>query len=166
MYEYTYYGTMDGGYAALGGILFSVIAITLIVELAAIVLACVGMWRTFKKLGIQPWAALIPFYNDWRVGTAVVPKDMRPLVVARLILFAVVLLGDALGLPGTLITICGLAYGLVWLPVMHELALRFGHGWGYAVGLSYLGFVFWMLLGRNSEKLLPPTIEKAEEQES
>lgn len=35
------------------------------VDVLLIVLICLGMWKTFEKLGEKGWKAIIPVYRDY-----------------------------------------------------------------------------------------------------
>jgi len=99
----------------------------LLVELALIALIIAGMWGVFAKAGEPGWAALIPIYN------------------------LIVLLRVA-GKPWwwffpCLIPIVGLILSIL---IAVELSNRFGMGGGFAVGLIFLPFVFYPILGFGS----------------
>ena len=38
-----------------------------IINLLLVVLPAIGLYGMFKKAGIEPWKALIPFYNTWQI---------------------------------------------------------------------------------------------------
>ncbi len=57
-YEYNVETTDTGGLLAVGGTLF-------VVYLVILVLAIVAMWKLFVKAGEPGWKALIPIYNYW-----------------------------------------------------------------------------------------------------
>ena len=66
---------VEGGGA--GGIIF------LIIELAVVVAAIAGLWKTFEKAGKPGWAAIVPFYNLYitlrnlrQAGLVVAPVDL------------------------------------------------------------------------------------------
>jgi hypothetical protein len=93
----------------------------------------VSMWTIFAKAGQPGWAALVPILNAivllevvgrprWWVlvlGGVLVPYLACPLAPVALVLCVI---------------------------LCRDLAVSFGKGWGYAVGLVGLGFVFFPLL--------------------
>lgn len=96
----------------------------LIVPLALTLMVFAGVWKTFEKAGEPGWAAIIPIYNIY-----------------------------------VLIKISGNDYWwliLVFIPVINLLAAakisidvadKFNKGIGYGLGLTFLSFVFYPLLG-------------------
>ena len=84
----------------------------------------VSVWKVFTKAGQPGWAALIPIYNAYIVCNIV-------------------------GRPGWwVILLCiPLVNFVVGIIVLLDLAKSFGKGAGFAVGLVFLPFVFWPILG-------------------
>ncbi len=97
---------------------------TTIIEIALLVLLFAGMWKVFQKAGKPGWAAIIPIYNII-VLLQITGKPLWWIVlyfVPFVNLVAVVL-------------------------VSIELAKRFGKGLGFGIGLVFLPFVFYPILG-------------------
>ena len=110
----------DAGFAAAFGIL-------VVVYLAVIVLLIAATWRIFTKAGEPGWAALIPIYS-----TLVLLR-----VVGRpwwwILLFLIPLVN------------------LIFLIILDiDLARAFGKRGGFAVGLIFLPFIFYPILGFGS----------------
>jgi len=98
----------------------------------------IGVWKVLAKAGQPGCAVLIPIYN------------------------LVVLLRVA-GLPWywmfapcvAIIPILGWIAYLVWVAwVQYRIATRFGQGFGFTLGLTLLGPIFWLILGFGSAKYL------------
>ena len=105
------------------GVLFSMIF------LAAMVFLIASFWKVFTKAGQPGWASIIPIYN------------------------AIVWLRIA-GRPGwwfilLLIPIVGFVIAIV---VSIDFAKKFGKGAGFAMGLVFLGFIFYPILAWGSAK--------------
>jgi hypothetical protein len=105
------------------GVLFSLIF------LAAMVFLIASFWKVFTKAGQPGWASIIPIYN------------------------AIVWLRIA-GRPGwwfilLLIPIVGFVIAIV---VSIDFAKKFGKGAGFAMGLVFLGFIFYPILAWGSAK--------------
>jgi len=103
------------------GVLFSLIL------LAAMVFLIASFWKVFTKAGQPGWASIIPIYN------------------------AIVWLRIA-GRPGwwfilLLIPIVGFVIAIV---VSIDFAKKFGKGAGFAMGLVFLGFIFYPILAWGS----------------
>ena len=90
-----------------------------------------SMWKVFAKAGQPGWAAIVPIYN------AIVLLQMigRPL-------WWIVLL---------MIPLVNVVVGIL---VCIELAKCFGKGTGFALGLAFLGVIFYPILGFGSARYL------------
>src|SRR5437867_816400 len=99
--------------------------------LALIVFLIAGLWRVFTKAGQPGWAAIIPIYNFY------------------------ILLKIA-GKPGWWLILCfiPLVSIIVAIIVAIELAKVFGKGTGFGIGLAFLGFIFYPILGFGEAKYL------------
>jgi hypothetical protein len=96
----------------------------LMASLVMTVLTVVGLWKMFSKAGYPGWAAIVPFYNLY-----VLVKVAGRSGWWMLLLF---------------IPLVNLIVGIV---LAFDLARRFGHGAGYALGLIFLTPLFVLLLG-------------------
>jgi ABC-type Na+ efflux pump permease subunit len=108
----------DGG-GGVVGIVFLLVAVA--VGLAVIA----GTWKAFQKAGQPGWAAIIPIYNLY-VMLKIGDNEWWWLLV---ILF---------------VPIVNL-YGLY--KAFAGVAKAFGQGVGFSLGLWFLSFIFWPLLG-------------------
>lgn len=98
--------------------------IVLIVELGLAVLTVAGIWKTFEKAGEPGWAAIVPIYN-----TIVMLK-----IADKPIWWIVLMFIPCVGI-------------FVFIPVSISIAQRFGKGVGFGLGLFFLPFVFYPILG-------------------
>lgn len=95
-----------------------------LIWLAAVIIVIAGVWKTFTKANQPGWAALIPIYNFYimlRIGD----NEWWWLLVL-------------------LVPILNL-YAMY--KIFAGVAGAFGRGIGFALGLWFLGIVFWPLLG-------------------
>ena len=92
--------------------------------LAMVVFVFASVWRVFTKAGKPGWASLIPIYN------MVVMLEIvgRPIwwILLMFIPFVNIIVGFIL---------------------MMDMAKSFGKGAGFGLGLFFLGFIFYPLLG-------------------
>lgn len=88
----------------------------------AVVIA--GTWKVFTKAGEPGWACLIPIYN----AIVLLKIAGRPLWWILLYIIPIVNL-------------------IVAIIVMVDLARTFGKGLGFGLGLTFLGFIFFPILG-------------------
>ncbi len=83
-----------------------------------------GVWKSFSKAGEPGWASIVPIYNM--------------IIMAKL--------GGRTVLWGILpmLPIVGIVFGII---VTIDFAKAFGKGAGFAVGMVFLPFIFWPILG-------------------
>lgn len=96
----------------------------LIVFLGTMLLVIAGVWRTFTKAGQPGWACLVPVYNM----VVLLKIAGRPMWWILLLLIPFVNF-------------------FVALVLMMDVARSFGKGTGFGLGLMFLGFVFYPILG-------------------
>jgi len=103
---------------AAGGLVVAVI------ELAVAVLVIAGIWKVFTKAGHPGWAALIPIYN-------------------------VYILCKIAGRPGwwLILFLIPFVNFIIAIIVCIDVAKNFGKGAGFGIGLAFLGFIFYPILG-------------------
>ena len=89
-----------------------------------LVMVIAGVWRTFTKAGRPGWACLVPIYN------VIVMLQIAGRPVWWLLLL--------------LVPIVNIAVAFV---IMFDFAKAFGKGIGFAIGLFFLGFIFYPVLG-------------------
>ena len=96
-----------------------------LIELALAIPTIVGMWAVFSKAGQPGWAAIIPIYNMY-VLLRITGKPEWWLIFL----------------------ICCPIINLIFLILIDvELAQRFGKSGAFAVGLIFLPFIFFPILG-------------------
>jgi hypothetical protein len=83
-----------------------------------------GVWRVFEKAGQPGWAAIVPIYNGL-VLAEVAGKEMW-WGILLLIPFVNIVIAIILCL---------------------AIAEKFGQGAGFGIGLAFLGFIFFPMLG-------------------
>lgn len=101
-----------------GGVIGGLIALIILVVIIA------GIWKVFTKAGKPGWLAIIPIVN------LIVLLDIagRPVWWILLLLVPVVNL-------------------VVAIVVSIDVANKFGKGTGFGLGLAFLGFIFYPMLG-------------------
>ena len=100
---------------------------------ALIVFLVVAEWKVYVKAGQPGWAVLIPFYNFY-------------------ILLKIV------GKPGwwLLLLFVPIVNVVVGIYVLHLLSKSFGHDIGFTLGLIFLSFIFYPILGFGDSKYIGP----------
>jgi len=95
-----------------------------IVYLIILVLMIAGMWKVFVKAGKPGWAAIIPIYN-------------------------LIVLLEIAGRPlwWFILLIIPFVNFIVLILVNIDISRKFGKGVGFAIGMLFLPFVFWPMLG-------------------
>lgn len=70
-YDDSYYSSSsslsDADAAALGTAILAFVFIYLLLVIGLYVVASICLMKIFKKAGIKPWIAWVPFYNNWKL---------------------------------------------------------------------------------------------------
>lgn len=95
-----------------------------LIYLAIFVLIIAGIWRVFTKAGRPGWGALIPIYNLY-------------------------LLCGIAGKPGwwVILMFIPIVNLIISILVSLGVAENFGKGAGFGIGLAFLPFIFYPILG-------------------
>jgi hypothetical protein len=99
-------------------------AIFTLIWLAIVVVVFAGMWKTFTKAGQPGWGVLIPIYNCY-------------------------LFTQIAGRPGwwVILMFIPLVNFVIAILLCLDIARKFGKGAGFGIGLLFLGFIFYPILG-------------------
>jgi hypothetical protein len=106
--------------------------IILAIYLAIVVLSIAGLWTTFTKAGQPGWGCIIPIYNI-----------ILLLRIAEKPMWWILLY---------LIPFVNIVIAII---VAVEVARNFGKGTGFGLGLAFLGFIFFPILGFGSARYRP-----------
>lgn len=96
--------------------------IVFIIGLVLVVI--IGLWRVFEKAGKPGWMSLVPILN------AIVMLEIAGKPAWWFLLLLIPFVGI-----------------IVSIIVMIDLAKAFGKGTGFGLGLAFLGFIFFPILG-------------------
>jgi len=109
-----------------GGAIFSLI------YLVILVIVIVGCWKMFVKAGQPGWGILIPFYNMY-------------------------LMIKIAGRPGwwLVLMFIPLVNIILHIIVLADISRNFGKGIGFVLGLIFLPFIFYPILGFGSAQYRP-----------
>jgi hypothetical protein len=104
-----------------------------IISLAFAALMIASMWLMFTKAGQPGWAAIIPIFNVYTLLKVV-------------------------GRPGwwLILYIIPIVDVIVQIIVCLDLARSFGKGGGFALGLIFLPFIFYPVLGFGRDRYVGP----------
>jgi len=111
----------------------------ILVAFGVAILQIAGMWKILVKAGKPGWAAIIPIYNQI-VWLEIVG---RPIWWIFLLLFVPI------------------ANVVVLIVMCNDLAKSFGKDVAYTLGLIFLGFIFFPILGFGAAKYLGPSVKPA-----
>ncbi len=103
-----------------------------IIVLAIAVGVIAGIWKAFAKAGKPGWGSIIPIYNIILI-----------LQIAGRPIWWILLL---------CIPLVNLVVGVI---VSIDVAKKFGKGVGFGIGLVFLPFIFWPVLGFGSAQYQP-----------
>jgi hypothetical protein len=98
--------------------------VLMVVELALVILMIAGLWGTFAKAGKPGWAAIIPIYN----GIVLLEIAGKPLW--WIVLFFIPCVNI-----------------IIAILVAMDVAKAFGKSGAFGVGLAFLPFIFYTILG-------------------
>lgn len=149
--------------------------ISSLISLATTALVYVSRWFIFKKLGLQGWEGIVPYYSDYKLYKTVwKTKPFWALVIssgvyiititASLLLFFVIYIVNpyesaayflAFAVVFLLLTISLVTIAIVISIKMNlRLARAFGKGTGFALGLAFLSVIFYPILAfGNSQRV-------------
>lgn len=148
MSSYGYnYGTSTA--AAAGGLVAGLaifVIVLCIFCLAFVVMSIIGQWKIFSKANKPGWASLIPIYNQYILCQVTGVNPMWLIVV-----YAASIISSFLG-PLAFIGVVVSIYFNVLISV--SLARSFGKDDAYAIGLIFLGPIFYLILGCGDSKYL------------
>ncbi|RLD19667.1 MAG: hypothetical protein DRI69_07895 [Bacteroidetes bacterium] len=104
-----------------------------IVYLGVIIITIMGMWRVFEKAGQPGWASIIPIYNTY-------------------------ILLKLAGKPGWWLLLFFIPFVNIVLAIilMISVARSFDKDAGFAIGLIFLPFIFYPILGLGSAEYIGP----------
>ncbi len=110
--------------------------VSILIQFVVAALQIAGMWMVFVKAGQPGWKAIIPFYN----------------------LFTQL---KFVGRPGWWLVLCfiPLVNIVIFFIVSNDTAKSFSKGIGWALGLFFLGFIFYPLLGFGDARYVGPAAE-------
>ena len=108
--------------------------ISTIISLAIAVLIIVAMWKVFTKAGQPGWASIIPIYNLY-VLCKIAGRPWWWLLLILIPFVNVIIL----------IVLC------------IDISKSFGNGVGFGLGMAFLGFIFWPILGFGSAQYQGPS---------
>ena len=118
-------GNADADAAAAAGGIMACFGGFLIVYLILIAIVIVGMWKVFTKAGQPGWASIVPFYNSWILVTEICKKEALWFILQFIPLANIV---------------------AAWV-ICQETARKFGKSDAFGIGLFFLPFIFWPMLG-------------------
>ncbi len=98
-----------------------------------IILMIVSLWKIYEKAGVPGWKSIIPFYNLW-------------------------VLAEIVGKPGWFGLLVYIPYvGVIFaFYLCYLLAKSFGKSVLFAIGLVFLGIIFFPVLAFGDAKYLGP----------
>ena len=136
-------------FAAIAAFVVGIICFSAIIYIIDVI----GMFKVFEKCGLEGWKAIIPFYNDYVFAEKVwVPNYVLCLWIACIVNWVIVSpISHLGGFIGILFSLVGFIL-LIFIIVVrgrfcYWIAKSFGYGVGFEVGLFFLSFVFYLILG-------------------
>lgn len=126
-------------YSSAGSGIFAGVAVIFIIFYLAVFVAIIaGMWKTFEKAGKPGWAAIIPIYNT--------------------IIMLEIVGKPAIWLLWCLLPCANIVFGIWTINLMSK---SYGQSEGFTLGLIFLPFIFWPILGFGNIKYVGPAAAEA-----
>lgn len=136
-------------------------------------LMLIATWRIFKKAGTGGWKALIPVYNSYSL-IKISWKTRYFWILLALSIVSVTLGEVMLYFPDYELyflvanLVCAIAALIISVKAEIKLAKAFGKGVGFAVGMIFLPFIFYPILGfgkakfrrRKRRRKIAPAVEE------
>jgi len=105
--------------------------IIIVLYLAFIVFVIASVWKTFEKAGQPGWAAIIPIYNFY-------------------------IMSKIAGVKNWWLIFIPIANIYIAIVTLNGISKSFGKDVGFTIGLIFLGFIFWPILGFGDAKYIGP----------
>src|SRR5262245_13929003 len=119
-----------GGGGGLAGCLGG--GVFMLIWLAIFVVIIAGLWKVFVKAGQPGWAAIVPIYNAYVLTQ----------IAGREILWFILLLIPIVNV-------------IAAIMISLDVARKFGQSTGFGIGLAFLPFIFYPILGFGSAQYNP-----------
>ena len=120
----------------------------LAIILVICILTIIGQWKLFKKAGKKGWESIIPVYSTYILCQI---SGVNPWWLV--IVFASGFISGLIPALSILSTIVNVYFGVL---VAVSVSRSFGKSDGFAVGIYFLGFIFYLILGFGNSKYLGP----------
>ena len=133
-----------GALAAFGFV--AIVALIFVIVWAVITI--IGQWKLFEKCGEKGWKSIIPFYNDWTIVEIsgckwwyfffIISESIFSATIENIkVLESLSLISGILGIISIYVILC----------INYNIARKFHQGMGFAVGMTLVPFVFYLILG-------------------
>jgi len=129
------------------GALLVVGIIILIIVLPIIVVTIISEWKLFQKCGEKGWKSIIPYYNDWTlVEISGCHWWYFLLITANSFITIIIENTKIVGVLALISSLLSLVSLYIVLCINYNIAKKFHQGIGFAVGMSFVPFVFYLIL--------------------
>lgn len=141
--------------AAFGMAIVAFIILSIIISLIS-VLIIVAQWFIYTKAGQPGWAVLIPVYNLIVMLKIVGRPAWWIFLILQVIVFEIIFFLNPGILTGILYGLSGVTALGIAITILNGLSKSFGKDAGFTVGLLFLGFIFYPILGFGKSKYIGP----------
>lgn len=145
MYDTTYYSDFDTILGTFFGMFIGVFIFIMIFALIVGILVIIGKWNILKKGGEEGWKSLIPIYSTYTMCKLVGVNPYWVLItIAGWFLSSIPLVN--------LVSAVASIYFTILLNV--SIAKAFGKDTGFAIGLIFLPYIFYPILGLGNKEFV------------
>ena len=114
-----------------------------------LIIYIIAMWKIFVKADEPGWAIFIPFYNTY-VLFKITKMMWEFLLLIILIATCYLIINFSIQIPVFFLIIITLLIFIIDILLSYRLSKVFGHGIPFALGLIFLPFIFYIVLGFDS----------------
>ena len=125
----------DSGFSYSASTTGQVSPVVWVIDIAIILLIVISMWKIFTKAGQPGWASIIPIYN-------------------------IIVWCKIVGRPAWWVLLFFVCAPIVGIILCIDLAKSFGKGVGFALGMIFLGIIFFPILAFGSAQYTGPAAAK------
>lgn len=120
------------------------------------VLVIVAQWFIYTKARQPGWAVLIPFYNFIVLLRIVGRPWWWIFLVLQVFIFEIIFIFNHNIVTGVLFFLSAVTTMVISVMVVNGLSKSFGKNEGFTVGLIFLGFIFYPILGFGKATYIGP----------
>lgn len=150
---------MDTNVGMLVGFGLGIILFVFLFVIAIYVINGLGLYKIFKKAGNKGWAGFVPYYSDWILVEISGCHWWYYLIILGNALLSLFINTDSTSLVTLLSGLLSLISLYVLLCINYNIAKKFHREAGFAIGMTFIPIVFYLILGFSNECKYDSSVE-------